>query len=90
VHETGGVPELDALTQAAAGALSAFEQAVRSGTAPKSIPKLRPLQQALTAALTAEPRPIADVATTGALIDAGDRLTNSLDTHDSELRRQLA
>jgi uncharacterized membrane protein YccC len=90
VHETGGVPELDALTQAAAGALSAFEQAVRSGTAPKSIPKLRPLQQALTAALTAEPRPIADVATTGALIDAGDRLTNSLDTLDSELRRQLA
>jgi uncharacterized membrane protein YccC len=89
VHGAGGVPELDALMQAAASVLSSCEQAVRSGAAPRSVPKLRPLQETLTAALTADPSPIPDVATTEALIDACDRITNSLDTLASELRRQL-
>ncbi|MEO8888397.1 MAG: FUSC family protein [Jatrophihabitantaceae bacterium] len=89
VHDAGGVPELDSLLQAAAGVLSSCEQAVRSATAPKPVPRLRPLQGVLGSVLAADPSPLPDVATTGALIDACDRITNSLDTLVSELRRQL-
>lgn len=88
VHRDGRIAELDAFMAAAAAALTACERAVRGGTAPRSVPRLRPLQEALARVLAADP--FGDPATSSALLDASDRLTNSLDTLVNELRRQLA
>lgn len=89
VHRPGPVPELDAFLAGAAAALSAAEQAVRSGVSPRPAPKLRPLQEQLAAVLTKDDDRFGDPSTTAALLDATDRVTNSLDTLLAELRRQL-
>jgi uncharacterized membrane protein YccC len=90
IHRRGPVPELAAFLAGAATALSVAEQAVRSGAAPRPAPKLRPLQEQLEAALTADAGRFGDdPATAAALLDATDRITNSLDTLLAELRRQL-
>jgi uncharacterized membrane protein YccC len=88
--ESGERPEFDELMTLAGQVLAGCEQAVRSGRAPRSVPKLRPAQERLTQALIAQPQHGGGAEIAGALIDAGDRMTNSLDTLASELRRQLA
>jgi hypothetical protein len=91
IHRAGPLPELDAFLAATAATLSAVEQAVRAGAAPRATPKLRPLQEELAAAVGADRHGDAglDAATAAALLDATDRITNSLDTLLAELRRQL-
>jgi hypothetical protein len=54
------------------------------------VPKLRPAQERLARALTGRPQWTGNAETAGTLLDACDRMTNSLDTLASELRRQLA
>jgi uncharacterized membrane protein YccC len=88
VHRAGRIAELDAFMAAAAAVLTGCERAVRGGTAPRSVPKLRPLQETLAGVLATDP--LGDPATSSALLDASDRITNSLDTLVNELRRQLA
>ncbi len=90
LHEAGAVPELDELMRLADQVLDCCEQAVRSGRPPRSVPKLRPAQERLAKVLIAQPQRIGGLETAGALIDACDRITNSLDTLAGELRRQLA
>jgi uncharacterized membrane protein YccC len=102
IREAGGSPELAEFLTAAARVLSACEQAVRGGRAPRSVAPLRPVQERLVAALAAEGGTesgtesgteggaVGGAATAAALIDASDRITNSLDTLVAELRRQLA
>jgi hypothetical protein len=50
------------------------------------VPKLRPRQERLREVLDAGRL---DLATAGAVVEATDRVTNSLDTLVAELRRQL-
>jgi uncharacterized membrane protein YccC len=88
VHRAGRIDELDAFMVAAAAVLTGCERAIRGGTPPRSVPKLRPLQESLARVLAADP--LGDPATSSALLDASDRITNSLDTLVNELRRQLA
>ena len=88
VHRAGRIAELDAFMAAAATVLTCCERAVRGGTPPRSVPRLRPLQESLARVLAADP--FGDPATSSALLDASDRITNSLDTLVNELRRQLA
>ena len=89
LHQAGGLPELDELMRATARALECCEQSVRLGQSPRSVPKLRPLQEQLAKTLTANPQRAGGVETAGTLVDACDRVTNSLDTLVSELRRLL-
>ncbi|HEV7203350.1 MAG TPA: FUSC family protein [Jatrophihabitans sp.] len=88
VREGGGVPELEAFLAAAGEALEAIRVAVRDGATPEPTPKLRPRQDALAAALTADPDRVGGRATATTLVQATDRITNSLDTLAVELRRQ--
>jgi len=66
--------------------LDATRTALATGEVPAGPPKLRPLQERLRAAV---PDGV-DANTAGAVIEASDRVTNSLDTLLAELRRQLA
>jgi uncharacterized membrane protein YccC len=79
VHARAGrpiqLPEFKAFTAAVARTLTACEQAVRTGREPQETPRLRPLAHAVTD----EP----------AVIEALDRITNSVDTLLAELHRQL-
>jgi uncharacterized membrane protein YccC len=89
LREAGGVPELAGFLAAAGEVLDAARDAVQSGAPPGSGPKLRPLQEELTAALDEGVDRIGE-PTASALAEATDRVTNSLDTLLAELRRQLA
>jgi hypothetical protein len=73
----------------AAEVLDGCEQSVRSAQPPRAVPGLRPAQERLARALAEEPDRAGDVETAGAIVDACDRITDSLDTLVSELRRQL-
>ncbi len=88
--QTGERPELDEFMSLADQVLVGCEQAVRSGRPPRSVPRLRPAQEQLAKALIAQPQRAGGVEIAGVLIDACDRIANSLDTLASELRRQLA
>ena len=90
IRDSGGNLLLDEFLAAAAAVLSSCEQAVRIGRAPRAVAPLRPLQERLVAALAADDSGVGGAATAAALIDASDRITNSLDTLVAELRRQLA
>jgi uncharacterized membrane protein YccC len=86
LREAGGLPDLAAFLAAAGEVLDAAGAALTAGTAPGSVPKLRPRQERL--------RDVAeggrlDPALAGAVVEATDRVTNSLDTLVAELRRQL-
>jgi uncharacterized membrane protein YccC len=89
VHEAESLPEFDELMALAANALECSERSIRSGQPPRSVSPLRPAQERLAAALRSDPARVGGVETASALIDATDRVTNSLDTLVSELRRQL-
>ena len=90
VRDGGGVPELDELLSQAAAALSIAEQSVRAGRPPRAAPDLRAGQRAVVAAMDERPDRVGGADNAAALVDATDRLANSLDTLHAELRRQLA
>ena len=75
------------LLRACSQSLTACEQALRSGTAPRAVPRLRELQEHVFAGLRA--RPDAEAETAAALADASDRLANGVDTLVAGLRRRL-
>jgi uncharacterized membrane protein YccC len=86
VRRAGEVPALSAFLSAAGDALGAAEAAISADRAPDATTKLRPLHEDLAAALTASSY---DAETAATLLEATDRITNSLDTLLDELRRQL-
>jgi hypothetical protein len=69
--------------------LDCCAQSVRSARPPRAGPELRPAEARLSRALAEEPDRAGNVDTAGAIMDACDRITDSLDTLVSELRRQL-
>jgi uncharacterized membrane protein YccC len=88
VRRAGGLPELRPFLDAAAEWLAAIRAAVESGGRP-SMPRraLRPLQQDLAAALDRDPDQVGGAGNTAIIIDATDRIANSLDTLFGALRR---
>ncbi len=89
LRDAGGVPELAAFLAAAGAVLDAAGAAVAGGTAPAAVKGLRAQQEQLAQALTGDPERAGGVAVASTLIEASDRITNSLDTLTDELRRQL-
>jgi uncharacterized membrane protein YccC len=89
VHRAGAITEFDAFTAAVAAVLSGCEQAVRSGHTSRRSGSLRDAADRLAAALVADPDRVGGLEIAGALVDASDRIANSLDTLVAELRRQL-
>jgi uncharacterized membrane protein YccC len=88
LREAGGLPELTAFLAAAGDVLDAARAALATGEVPAGAARLRPRQEALRAAIS-DSRAV-DVGTKSAVIEASDRVTNSLDTLVAELRRQLS
>jgi uncharacterized membrane protein YccC len=84
-----GPPEVTSFLTAAGAALGSAADAITSGVPPRSVPRLRPLHEELTERLEADPDLLADPATAAVIVEATDRITNSVDTLHSELRRQL-
>jgi uncharacterized membrane protein YccC len=85
-----GPPEVAAFLTAAGTALGSAVDAIANATPPRSGPRLRPLHEELSERLAADPEPVGGPATAAVIVEATDRITNSLDTLHSELRRQLA
>ena len=91
----GSLPKLSGWTELAefmalaAEVLDCCERSIRSEHPPRAVPKLRPAQEQLSRALAEELARAGDVEAAGAIVDACDRITDSLDTLVSELRRQL-
>jgi uncharacterized membrane protein YccC len=86
LREGGGLASLAELLGASAEALDCCERCVRIGEAPQVQPGLRIAQQSLVDELR---NSVVDGETSAALIEASDRIANSLDTLIDELRRQL-
>jgi uncharacterized membrane protein YccC len=89
VRKAGGVPELASFLVAAGEQLEVAERAVLDDRPPATTARLRPRHEELTRVLEAVPDRVGGVANAATLIDATDRITNSVDTLLSELRRQL-
>lgn len=95
IHRAGPTPYSSAfqeLMSQVAAVLSGCEQAVRAGRPPRTLPALRPTQEALIAmlrTLPVDPENGGASATAATIADATDRIANSLDTLVDELRRQL-
>jgi uncharacterized membrane protein YccC len=88
LREQGAPAALAPLLAEVVDVLAACEASVRGSTVAPVVPALRTLQRELASELDAESRYDPDLA--AALVDATDRLVNSLDTLVAELRRQLA
>jgi hypothetical protein len=69
--------------------LDAAQQALAGNAAPGQVPDLRRRQLELADVLLADPARAGGVENATALVEATDRVTNSLDTLLAELRRQL-
>ena len=89
LKEAGGSPELVEFLGAAGASLDGARDAVLRWVPPGAVPKLRPQQEELAAVLLAEPDRAGGPAVAATLLEATDRITNSLDTLLGELRRQL-
>ncbi|MDT4950358.1 MAG: hypothetical protein QOJ37_2953 [Pseudonocardiales bacterium] len=89
LREAGSVLELSTFLAAAAETLAAAQAAVRDNSAPGPVPKLRSRQEELAEALAAHPERVGGIETATTLVDATDRITNSLDTLIGEVRRQF-
>ena len=85
LREAGGYPELREFLAAAGAVLDAARTALVTGEVPAGPPKLRPLQERLRSSAGER----VDANTAAAVVEASDRVTNSLDTLLAELRRQL-
>jgi uncharacterized membrane protein YccC len=90
IREAGGLPELAEFLTAAGQALAAAQALVEGRPEPSGAAPLRPLQERVVDALAADPDGTGGVESLVTLVDATDRLTNSLDTLLDELRRQTA
>lgn len=88
-HPISGWTELAQFMALAAEVLDCCERSIRSEQPPRAAPKLRPVQDRVARALADGPARAGDVETAGAIVDACDRITDSLDTLVSELRRQF-
>jgi uncharacterized membrane protein YccC len=89
LRDINGLAEFEEFMAQAAEVLDCCAQSIRSRQRPRSVPRLRPTQDRLARVLTHQPARAGAVETAGALVDACDRITDSLDTLISELRRQL-
>jgi uncharacterized membrane protein YccC len=89
VRDISEVAEFEEFMAVAAEVLERCEHAIRSEQPPRSVPPLRPAQERLARALGDEPARGGDIETAGDIVDACDRISDSLDTLVSELRRQL-
>lgn len=90
LREAGGLSDLTELLRAAGEQLDVARAALLTGAPPPSLPSLRTHQEQLAAKLLDDPARAGGIETATTLIDATDRITNSLDTLLAELRRQLA
>jgi uncharacterized membrane protein YccC len=86
LREAGGLPALAEFFAAAGEAIDLARTAIETDTAPGPGPALRPLADQLRPRLEAEGIGVAIVST---VVEAADRMTNSLDTLLAELRRQF-
>jgi uncharacterized membrane protein YccC len=89
VRDAGGVPELHRFLDAAGAVLDAARTAVLIDDPPATDTGLRAQHEALTQALAADPARAGGVDNVATLIEATDRVTNSLDTLLEEVHRQL-
>ncbi|MGI8678561.1 MAG: FUSC family protein [Jatrophihabitans sp.] len=89
VREAGGVPALAAFLSSASNVLHTLQDAVAASEPPSAVPRLRPLQEELARELIADPVPAGGLETATTLVEATDRITNSIDTLVAELCRQL-
>jgi len=80
LRKAGRVPGLLTFLVEADRTLSAAEAALRDGTPSPSVSRLRSMQVDLAEWVLADTERVGGDATAGALVDASDRLTNSLDT----------
>jgi uncharacterized membrane protein YccC len=89
VIKAGGAPELAGFMQLVDDALgAAYDAVVNTGT-PQQVPKLREPQEQLAAALNEHPDRVGGTEAAAVLVDASDRMTDSLNTLLAELRRQF-
>jgi uncharacterized membrane protein YccC len=89
IRRAGGIDALTEFLTAAAGVLEAARDALSRGEPPAAVASLRGRQDELAARLGADPDPAGGLETVSTLIEASDRITNSLDTLVEELQRQL-
>jgi uncharacterized membrane protein YccC len=89
LRDAGGVPELEAFLAEAGDVLRAARTAIRSDEIPAPGSDLRLRQERLAQLLSADPGRAGGLEVVATLVEATDRVTNSLDTLVEELRRQL-
>jgi hypothetical protein len=89
VVQAGGAAQLHGFLELADAALAGAHEAVVLRRAPQHLPKLRAAQEGLVAALEKRPDLVGGTEPTAVVIEATDRMTDSLDTLLAELRRQL-
>jgi uncharacterized membrane protein YccC len=89
VREAGGLPELAAFLEDVAELLDHARESIEAGAPPAETENLREQQAKLAELLLAEPQRVGGIETATALVEATDRITDSLDTLIEELRRQL-
>lgn len=85
----GRLPQLSAFVLAAADALQMVQTALQGRCAPVGRPRLRPLQEQLSAAMLRAPELVGGEAVAATVADATDRITDSLDTLLAALRRPV-
>jgi uncharacterized membrane protein YccC len=89
VRDGGGADEWAAFLGAVESALDAAREAIIGNARPDQPSRLRAGHGALAAAVRARPHAVGGAESATALLDATDRITNSVDTLLDELRRQL-
>lgn len=89
LRESTASAEVTQLLSRGADLLGKAERAVRTGAQPRTWPDVRGAQEGLVAVLAADPQRAGGEASVAAIIDASDRIADSLGTLADELRRQL-
>jgi uncharacterized membrane protein YccC len=89
VREGGGVAEWAPFLGAVETALDAARTAILANIRPDAAGRLRAGHGQFAAAVRARPDEVGGIESATALLDATDRITNSIDTLLDELRRQL-
>ena len=84
----GPPPQLQELWHRCERVLVQCARAIAADTAPRHVPNLRTAQEDFAALARADPARVGGAEAAGALLDATDRIANSLDTLTAELRRQ--
>jgi hypothetical protein len=88
IRDAGGVRELRDLLGVTVEVLDRLEATLRHGAAIRPQPTLRERQLVLVRALRQSPERAGGTEPAAALVDASDRLVESLDTLIAEIRRQ--